>query len=253
MSFGRGLRLGYSGVQAAVLFFVTAWSPAAEDAAPPQLEELRLAVEKLRGENQQLKADLQQREEVIRLLTENLAIARTESELFQKKWAEAQLRAQTLGVDFADAEASQAQRQLIESVRALYLAEAERQRLIEQLKRLLAVIDNGGDPTAELARTKALLAASEQPSQPSSSRRTEPTLESAQILDVNPNLRLAVLNVGLLHGARVGMPFVVVRGDRVVAELKVVEVRKRICGALIEKIEKEVTLAAGDVAHVTKS
>jgi len=51
----------------------------------------------------------------------------------------------------------------------------------------------------------------------------------------------------------VGMPFLVVRGDRVVAELRVVEVRRRICGALIEKVEKGVALAVGDAARVTKS
>jgi len=108
---------------------------AAEEAQPPAaaMEELRVVVEKLTGDNQRLKTELEQRETIIRLLTENLAIARTESELFQKKWSDAQLRAQTLGVDFADETTTQAQRQLVESVRALYLAEAERQRLIEQL------------------------------------------------------------------------------------------------------------------------
>jgi hypothetical protein len=235
------------------LFFVTACAVTAEVEPPPQLEELRLVIEQLRVENQQLKSGLEQREKVIRLLTENLAIARTESALFQKQWTEAQLRARTLGVDFADPESSRAQHELIESIRALYLAEADRQRLIDQLSRLVAALDNGGDPSAELASAKALLEASQGPSQPPATRKTEPTLESAKILDVNPNLRLVVLNVGLLHGARVGMPFVVVRGDRVVAHLKVVEVRKQICGALIETIDKAVTLAAGDVAQVTKS
>jgi hypothetical protein len=46
---------------------------------------------------------------------------------------------------------------------------------------------------------------------------------------------------------------VVWRGDRIVAELRVVEVRQRICGALIEKLEQKVTLQAGDKARVTKS
>jgi hypothetical protein len=49
------------------------------------------------------------------------------------------------------------------------------------------------------------------------------------------------------------MPFVVLHGDRVVAELKVVEVRRRICGAVIGKVDEDVTLAAGDAARVTKS
>jgi hypothetical protein len=84
-------------------------------------------------------------------------------------------------------------------------------------------------------------------------RQAVGTLESATVLDVNPSLRLAVLNMGLLQGARVGMPLVVLRGDRVVAELKIVEVRPRICGALVERVEKKVILKAGDKAMVTKS
>ena len=237
------------------LFFVVTGLLAAEEAQPPAAaaDELRMLVEKLTADNQRLKTELEQRETIIRLLTENLAIARTESELFQKKWSDAQLRAQTLGVNFADETTTQAQRQLVESVRALYLAEAERQRLIEQLQRLLDAIQKQGDVANELARTKALLATSQQTAFSRAGKAVEGTLELATTLDVNPNLRVVVLNVGLLQGARVGMPMVVLHGDRVVAELRIVDVRQRICGALIERMEKRITLKMGDIARVTKS
>jgi hypothetical protein len=237
------------------LFFVAIGLLAAEEAQPPTAaaDELRVVVSALTSDNQRLKTELEQRETIIRLLTENLAIARTESELFQKKWSDAQLRAQTLGVNFVDETATQAQRQLVESVRALYLAEAERQRLIEQLQRLLDAIQKQGDVSGELVRMKVLLATMEQPSAGQTRNAPEGTLESAVVLDANPNLRLVVLNIGLLQGARVGMPLVVLRGDRVVAELRIVEVRKRICGALIERTEKKVTLKVGDIGRVTKS
>lgn len=243
------------------LFFAATGLRAAEEARPAAVaaDELRVVVAALASDNQRLKTELEQRETIIRLLTENLAIARTESELFQKKWSDAQLRAQTLGVNFTDETATQAQRQLVESVRALYLAEAERQRLIEQLRRLLDAIQKQGDVSGELTRTKALLSTSEQPVSGQAAKvgtagkQAEGTLQSAVVLDTNPNLRLVVLNIGLLQGARVGMPLVVLRGDRVVAELEIVEVRKRICGALIERTEKKVTLKTGDVARVTKS
>lgn len=237
------------------LFFVATGLLAAEEAQPPAAaaDELRVLVEKLTGDNQRLRTELEQRETIIRLLTENLAIARTESELFQKKWSDAQLRAQTLGVNFADETTTLAQRQLVEGVRALYLAEAERQRLIEQLQRLLDAIQKQGDVAGELVRTKALLTTSEQPAYARAGKAADGTLELATVLDVNPNLRVVVLNVGLLQGARVGMPMVVLHGDRVVAELRIIEVRQRICGALIEQMVKEVTLKTGDIARVTKS
>ena len=224
----------------------------AADSQQAKVDELRVVLEQLRTSNADLKQQIEQHEAAIRKLQESLAIARTESELFQQKWAEAQLRARTLGVNFADADATQAQRQLIESVRSLYLAEAERQRLIEELKRLLAAVESNRGVSAEIERAKTMLIAVEPPIQ-AATKTTQPTLESAKVLEVNPKLQLVVLDVGMLQGARVGMPFVVLRGDRVVAELRVVEVRRRVCGALIEKVGKGVTLAAGESAHVTKS
>jgi hypothetical protein len=243
---------------AGCLFFLAMGPVTAEDARQSATDaapvgELRMLVDKLTADSQRLRTELEQRETIIRLLTENLAIARTESELFQKKWSEAQLRAQTLGVHFADESATQAQRQFVESMRALYLAEAERQRLIDQLRRLENAIETGADVTGELARTKALLAATGPATAAGPGRRAEGTLESTTVLDVNPDLRLVVLNIGLVEGARVGMPVAVLRGDRVVAELRIVEVRQRISGALIEQVNENVTLKAGDKARVTKS
>ena len=243
----------------AVGLFFAVTGPLAVGGAPGATDELRVLVERLTSDNERLKTELDQRETVIRLLTENLAVARTESELFQKQWREAQLRAQALGVNFADDSARQTQRQLVESVRALYLAEVERQRLVEQLQRLLDAVQKQGDIAGELARTKALLAAAEKPAANEAGKtcgavgQAGGTLGAATVLDVNPDLRLVVLNVGLLQGARIGMPLIVLRGDRVIAELKIVDVRQRVCGALIERTEKQVTLKTGDVARVTKN
>jgi cell shape-determining protein MreC len=131
----------------------------------------------------------------------------------------------------------------------LYLAEAERQRLVEQLKRLLEAVQTGSNLTGEVERTKTLLASEKPVSQPAG----KSSLETARVLEFNPKLRLAVLDVGSLRGVRVGMPFIVLRGDRVIAWARVVEVRQKICGALIEKTEGNVTVKAGDTASVTKS
>jgi len=233
------------------LFFVMVADVRAEDVPA---DETRVAMEALRAQNQSLREELQQREALVRVLTENLAIARTESELFQRRWAEVQLRAQTMGGNFRDPTVAQAQRQVLETVRSLYFAEAERQRLLEQLKELTVAVAAGQSATGELMRAQSLIAASEQPrAREVAAEAGAPQIDSAKVLDANPNLRVVVLNVGEAQGARVGMPFIVLRGDRVVAELRVVEVRRNICGAVVERLDKDVTLAAGDAARVTKS
>ena len=103
----------------------------------------------------------------------------------------------------------------------------------------------------ELAMTKSLLASGDKPGLTNTTGRS--TLESAKVLETNGKLRRGVLDVGSQQGARIGMPLAVLRGDLVVAELRIVEVRPKICGALIEKLDNNVTLRAGDTAQVTKS
>jgi hypothetical protein len=217
-----------------------------------QLDELRLVLDKVRAENADLKSQLELREVVIRNLQESLAVARTESEMFQRKWTEAQLRAQTLGANPNDTEAAATQRQLVETVRQLALAQAERTRLVEQLQKLLGAVQSNANVNAEVAATQTLLAALKQPGT-NVTATASGRLDAAKILDVNPKLRAVVLDVGAEQGVRVGMPFMVLRGDRVVAGLRVVDVRPRVSGALIENTDKGVTLQAGDAARVTKS
>jgi len=232
-----------------VLFFGLRGTEGAEQW---HLDELRLVLGKLRAENADLKSQLELREVVIRNLQESLAVARTESEMFQRKWTEAQLRAQTLGANPNDTEVAAAQRQLVETVGQLALAQAERVRLAEQLQKLLGAVQSNVNVKAEVEATQTLLSALKQPAG-ATTAATAGRLDAAKILDVNPKLRAVVLDVGVEQGVRVGMPFMVLRGDRVVAGLRVVEVRPRVSGALIESAEKGVTLQAGDAARVTKS
>ena len=90
-----------------VLFFAVVTLLRAEET---KFDELQAALVKLDATNASLKVQIEERDAIIRKLTESLALARTESELFQQKWTEAKLQAQTLGVNYADASATDAQR-----------------------------------------------------------------------------------------------------------------------------------------------
>ena len=151
----------------------------------------------------------------------------------------------------ADSEAVAAQRQLAESVRRLALAEAEREQLQARLQRLLAAVQSNANVSAEVDATRAWLAAWRGPvTADESAKRAGGTLAAAKIVEVHPPLRLAVLDVGAQQGVRIGMPFLVWRGDRVVAVLRVVEVRPQVCGALIERADPKVAVQAGDTVGV---
>ena len=234
---------GCSWLVRVVLFFVLVGAVRAD------AESLRKALDQLSVSYADAQQRLRDREAALRALTTSLAIARTESELFQQLWSEAQVRTQMLGANLAEPDAAVTQRQLVETLRKLYLVEADRQRLAELLKRLVAGIESNRDVTGEIATAKQLLADKVvSVAVPASNS----TLAAARVLEVNPKLQLVVLDVGAQNGARVGMPLIILRGDLVVAEVRIVEVRPKICGALIEKVENNVTLQAGDTAQVTK-
>jgi hypothetical protein len=56
-------------------------------------------------------------------------------------------------------------------------------------------------------------------------------------------------NFGAKQGVKIGMPLRVKRGDNVIAKLRVVDVRERICGAVIEESGKE-KIKVGDRLEV---
>ena len=212
-------------------------------------ELLRKALDQISGSYAEAKFQLRDREAAVRALTASVAIARTEGELFQQLWSEAQVRAQTLGANLLETDAAATQRQLVEALRKLYVADAERMRLVELLNRLVGGIDSNRDVAVEIVLAKELLAA--RPVRMSGVSGNS-SLASARILEVNEGLQMVVLDVGANQGVRVGMPLIILRGNRMVAELRVVEVRPKISGALIEKVENNVTIKAGDTAQVTK-
>ena len=226
-----------------VLFFVIGGVIWADD------ETLRQALDQLSASYAEAQGKSRDREVAVKALTESLAIARTESELFQTLWTKAQVRAQTVSANLAEPDVATTQRQLVETLRKLYLAETERQRWLELLKRLVAGVESNRNVTGEIAAAKQLLAEkSISAIKPSGSS----SLVAARILEVNPKLRLVVLDVGMQQGVRIGMPLIIFRGDRVITELRVVDVRQKICGAVIENVDNNVTLKAGDTARVTK-
>ena len=227
----------------------TGW---AQQAQPATDESLRRALDQLSGSYAIAQQQLREQAAALKTLTESLTIARTESEMFQKLWIQARVRAQTLGANLADSDAAAAQQQLMETLRKLSVTEFERQRFMQQLGRLVVVIESNGNVEAEVEATKYLIRLANKPAVPSN-EVANASLESAKVLEVNLKLRLVVLNAGAQQGVRIGMPLMIFRGDRVVAELRVVEVRAKVCGAMIEKMDNNVTLQAGDTAQVTKS
>lgn len=77
------------------------------------------------------------------------------------------------------------------------------------------------------------------------------TLTDAAVVEVKPEFALVVADIGRQAGVKVGMPFQVWRGNRRIGDVRVIDTRDRISGAVIQNLvsEKE-TVKTGDRLRV---
>ena len=61
------------------------------------------------------------------------------------------------------------------------------------------------------------------------------TRTDIRLADVNADLNMVVLNAGSLDGVKLGMKFTILRENRAAARVRVVDVRDRMAGAVVEK------------------
>lgn len=77
------------------------------------------------------------------------------------------------------------------------------------------------------------------------------SLQRAKVVSIDSESGLLVLNVGEKEGARIGMTFRLLRGEKAIGEIVLVDVRKDVSGAFIENIQDQSQHARlGDEASV---
>ena len=59
------------------------------------------------------------------------------------------------------------------------------------------------------------------------------------VISVKEEWSLVVGNFGEQQGVKMGMPLRVMRGDKLIATLRVVDVRQKICGAVVQEMGSE--------------
>ena len=77
------------------------------------------------------------------------------------------------------------------------------------------------------------------------------TLAEAKVLSIDSESGVVVLNTGRTAGMQVGMPVRLTRGAQTIGEAVVTDVRKEVCGALVQKLETPADpVRVGDSASV---
>jgi hypothetical protein len=67
----------------------------------------------------------------------------------------------------------------------------------------------------------------------------ESSLMDGSVISVKDEWSFVVGNLGEKQGVKIGMPMRVMRDDRKIATLRVVDVRQKICGAVIQEMDSE--------------
>ena len=200
--------------------------------------------EALLQENEQLQKQLSIAQESLRALTSSLAESNAEAELFRRKYSELELRMEALGLASASKDRAKLEQRLLAAVSDLQLSHKERDEYRDQILRLNEAVlcylktSQGGDAKVrmdvetQLRSTNTLITKST-----SAPETPEPSLMDGSVVSVKEEWSFVVGNLGEKQGVKIGMPLRVMRDDRRIATLRVVDVRQKICGAVIQEMD----------------
>ncbi|HEX8679234.1 MAG TPA: hypothetical protein VF683_04715 [Chthoniobacterales bacterium] len=190
-----------------------------------------------------MRKQLEVQRESVKTLTESLAESNAEAELFRRKFSDLQLRMEALGLEAANKDRAKLEQRLLSAVSDLQLMQKEREQYRDQMLRLseatlqLLKTSTGGDAKARMELEAQLRSASALIEQASAPNEAQPTLMDGAVVSIKDEWSLVVGNLGEKAGVKIGMPLRVVRDGRVIATLRVVDVRQKICGAVIQEMD----------------
>ena len=197
----------------------------------------------LLADNEELRRQWSISQESLKTLTTSLAESNAEAELFRRKYSDLELRMQALGLASADTDRAKLEQRLLAAVSDLQLAQKERDEFRDQMLRLNEAMfrylqtSQGGDAQARMDVEAQLRGASELVTQTTARPTPPPGLLDGSVISVKDEWSFVVGNLGENQGVKIGMPLRVVRGDRRIASLRVIDVRQKICGAVIQQMD----------------
>ncbi len=184
----------------------------------------------------------------IRTLDESLAVANAEREVFRRQYGELKLRMEALGMASVGDNKEALEQRLLNAVRDLALVRDEKMKIADRLVALSETVmlymrsATVADAQVRLEMEAQLRAANEavQANKLGKSEGGQPaeapaSLTDAKVVSVKEEFSLVVANVGSREGVKIGMPFQIVRDHKYVGRARVVDVRERISGAVIEE------------------
>lgn len=226
-----------------------------------EFSEAKVTLESVAADNEALRAQVENLQKTVSALTESLAVAQSESEVFKRQAGELKLRMEALGLDGVSGDRAKLEQRLLRATSDLRILQSEKDEVTEQLLRateavmvfLKSVIS--ADPEARLSLEAEMRRVSRTlgvtPEGTPEAPGVPVTLQDAMVISLKDEFSLVVANVGSQHGVKIGMPFQVLRGSSQIGLVRVVDVREKISGAVIQNLNSARTpVKVGDRLRV---
>ena len=198
----------------------------------------------LLAQNEELRRQLSIQQESVKTLTTSLAESNAAAEVFRRKFSGLQLRMEALGLESGNKDRAKLEQRLLTAVSDLQLAQKERDEFRDQMLRVNESMlrylktSQGGDAQARMDVEAQLRKANEIATRSTATPpAAPPSLMDGSVISVKDEWSLVVGNLGEKQGLKIGMPLRVMRGEQKIATLRVVDVRQRICGAVIQEMD----------------
>jgi len=211
--------------------------------------ELRVTLEKVLAENKQLSDALADTQKTLVDMRKNLATTTAEREIFQRQFGELKLRIDALGLEGGGNNTDKLQQRLLSLVNDLRMMAEEKKQLSEAIIRLseaaslYAKTAKEANPETrltletEIRNANLILGMNSQAAVEATALPA--TISDGSVISVKDDLALVVMNLGMKHGVKIGMPFQVIRGSKIIGSVRVVDVREKIAGAYIQNLSSE--------------
>jgi hypothetical protein len=237
---------------------VTGGSPAASANSQPTRLSSEVTAPDLLRQNDDLQRQLLIAQQSLKALTSSLAESNAEAELFRRKYSDLQLQMEALGLASANKDRAKLEQRLLAAVSDLQLAQKERDAYRDQMLRLDEAMlcylktSQSADAKARMdvetqlrSIDKLVTKSTNAPDLP------EPGLMDGSVISVKDEWSFVVGNLGEKQGVKIGMPMRAMRGDKRIATLRVIDVRQRICGAVVQEMDsKKDRIKVGDRLQV---
>lgn len=218
--------------------------------------EARMTLENALRENTRLKNEVQKLQEKFALIeastargTQGLAMAIAEAEVFRRTAGEYKLRLEAIGLEGGSTANSKLEQRLLTAASDLRVAERDRAQLREALTGLSEAAKRfslkATTPDAEAKRAfddqlKESIRMLAVTSTSATNAVAQPgTLTDGQVINISDELALVIINLGSRQNVSAGLTFQVTRDNHIIGTVRVVDVREKIAGAVIESLSSE--------------